>query len=145
MINIDNRRLSSDDLDIWCQDPKWPPTNFNRRSIFVKKLLTKEIWKIFLFYYINRNFLLWSIFYFPRKATHTPSSPLLGDTQLPHEVAFKVLLKIRCRDGHDLIHANAHSSLFNIWKIRMKWFLRFVNVNMNRTTARVTREKSLRK
>jgi len=49
--NMPNRGGSSDDLDL---DICYPP-DFSRRSSFIKKLLTKEVWKmISLFYYIKQ-------------------------------------------------------------------------------------------
>jgi len=43
-INIDGNNGSKRyDIDIYCQGPEWRSKGFSCRSLFIKKLLTKEI------------------------------------------------------------------------------------------------------
>ena len=79
------RIISSDDLDlaICCQDR--PLSGFSHRSSFIKKLLTKKVWKMMSLFYIKQKFSLRYILQlFTRSDSHFPP-PLLRSARFTHE------------------------------------------------------------
>jgi len=91
------QRICSNIFDICCQgvDPEWLPTGCNWRSSFVKKLQTKEIWKmVFLFYYIKRNFCF--KVYFTTFHAKSDSLPLW---ELLRMQSYKIYFKAECESS----------------------------------------------